>query len=163
MDGGARKDRLWDIYYAVKNRRVSFDWDRCLRVVGERRRKWTVVTIGLAHKYLGLTLEDTPIAGEAKDIPKWLINSLEAEWGSDVRLTPIGHNLRDGKMLLKQIIKRIPPNPIQATVDMEGAFDNRPRIFYQIGDTVYRSGLSAKRIGKSIFSKFDNWLSKGKL
>jgi hypothetical protein len=149
-DGGENKERLWDIYYAVANRSKDFDWDRCLNVVSEKRRKWIVYTIGLAHKYLGLDVSDTPIAHEVGNFPKWLIETLEKEWKSDERLIPLHQCLHDKKRLFKQIKKRIPPNPIQATIDMEGDFDNKPRIFYQIGDIFFRLKPSITRLIKTL-------------
>jgi len=152
-DGGAYQIRLWDIFYAVKNRPADFDWERCLNEISQTRRKWIVCTIGLACKYLGLNVEDTPIAGEAKDIPQWLIKTVEKEWESDVKLVPLHYFLNDKKEFFRQIKKRIPPNPILATIDMEGEFDDRPRIFYQIGDIFYRLNPSVRRIAKHLISK----------
>ena len=149
-DGGENKERLWDIYYAVANRPKDFDWNRCLNVVSEKRRKWIVYTIGLAHKYLGLDVSDTPIAAEIGDFPKWLIETLEKEWKSDERLIPLHQCLHDKKKLFKQIKKRIPPNPIQATIEMEGDFDNKPRVFYQIGDIFLRLRPSITRLIKNL-------------
>jgi hypothetical protein len=145
-DGGENKERLWDIYYAVANRQKDFDWDRCLNVVSEKRRKWIVCTIGLAHKYLGLDVSDTPIADEVSDFPEWLITTLEREWQCDERLIPLHQCLHDKQKLFKQIKKRIPPNPIQATIDMEGDFDNKSRIFYQVGDIFFRLRPSLMRL-----------------
>jgi hypothetical protein len=152
-DGGANKIKLWDIYYAVKNRPVGFDWERCLNEISPTRRKWIICTVGLACKYLGLNVKDTPIAKEVKDIPCWLIKAVEKEWKSDLKLIPLHYFLHDKKKLLRQIKKRIPPNPIQATIDMEGEFDNRPRIFYQIGDVFFRLAPAVRRIAKSLISQ----------
>jgi hypothetical protein len=88
-DGGADRERLWDIYHAVENRADEFDWDKCLKVVSEKRRRWVVCAIGLVHKYLELNLENTPLADEAKKLPGWLIASIEEEWASGVRLLPL--------------------------------------------------------------------------
>jgi len=155
-DGGARKDRLWDIFYAVENRPKDFEWDRFLEISGSKRRKWFVCTLGLAHKYLGLNLKETPIAKEALSIPKWIIKTVEKEWGSEIRLKALQGCLQNKKELFEQIKKRIPPNPIQATIEMEGDFDNKPRIFYQIGDIFFRMPKSIKSVSESIFNKYKN-------
>jgi len=140
-NGGEDQEKLWDIYYAVENRPVDFDWDRCLNVVGEIRKKWVICAIGIAQKYLGLNLNDTPIADQSVEIPQWLIKSLEKHWKSDTRLKPLLYCLHDKKELFRQIMKRLPPNPIQATVQMEGHFDDRSRVTYQFRNILYRLNL----------------------
>lgn len=137
-DGGEFRERLWDVYYMVKNRPADFDWDRCLNIVSKRRRRWIVCTIGLAHKYLGLDISDTPIAEEAKDLPKWLVKRIEKEWKSDIRLIPLSAARHNFKTFIQQVWKRFPPNPITATIDCEGDFDAGTRIFYQIRDMFKR-------------------------
>ncbi len=144
-DGGEYKERLWDIYYAVANRPADFDWNKCLDVVSPTRRKWVITTIGLANKYLGLEIDDLPFADEAKDIPKWIIKTVEREWAREVRLIPLRIAYRKPRMLIEQIRKRLPPNPITATIDMEGEFDDRPRIWYQLGSIAKRIPPSLRR------------------
>lgn len=146
VDGGAKKDKLQDIYYAVKNRPVDFDWDKCLSVVSPVRRRWIVCTIGLAHKYLGLDVSGTPFAESIEQLPEWLLKALEKEWQSDTVIVPLHLLIRDPKNFWKQIKKRMPPNPIQATVEMEGSFDDGRQIFYQIGNILQRLMPSVKRI-----------------
>lgn len=155
-DGGAYKERLWDIYYALENRPKNFEWNRFLEISGSKRRKWFVCAIALAHKYLGLDLSDTPIAKEALAIPRWVIKTVEKEWGSEVKLKPLQSCLQNKKELFEQIKKRIPPNPIQATIEMEGDFDNKPRIFYQIGDVFFRLPKSIRSLSEAIFSQYKN-------
>jgi hypothetical protein len=138
-DGGANKERLLDIFYAVENRPHDFDWNRCLGVVSEKRRSWIVCAIGLAQRFYGLALEDTPIAAEASNIPVWILRAIEKEWKSNVRLKPLLSGLGDSKEFMRQLRKRLPPNPIQATIEMEGSFAGRRRIFYQIGTFLVRS------------------------
>ncbi len=145
-DGGANKERLWDIYYIVKYSGDDFDWDRFLGSVSPRRRRWLVCTLGIAAKYLGLDLSHTPIAAEAAQLPRWLINTLEREWESETKLLPLEAAMFDPKKLFKQIGKRIRLNPIRATIEMEGNFDARTRIFYRIGSIVKGIGPSYGRI-----------------
>lgn len=137
-DGGEFKDKLWDIYYLVKNRPAEFDWDRSLNAVSKKRRRWIICAIGLAHKYLGLDLSGTPIQSNARDLPKWLVRTVEREWKSDVRLIILSNPELNKTELAKQILKRLPPNPITATIDCEGDFDARTRIIYQIRDMFKR-------------------------
>lgn len=145
-DGGAHKHRLWDVYWSVQNRSADFDWDRCLNSVAPHRRKWVIYTIGLANKYLGLTLDGLPFADEASNLPAWLIRSLEREWASETRLQPLHLFKRDPRGLWRQIVKRVPPNAIQATIDMEGSLDATTRIHYQVGDILKRSAQSIGRL-----------------
>jgi hypothetical protein len=149
-DGGADKDKLWDIYYAVENRRADFDWDKCLNVVSPKRRFWIVSAIGLAHHYLNLRMEGIPFSPEFKKIPKWVYRTVEKEWASGVRLLPLHHVLHNKKGLWVQIRKRIPPNPIQATIEVNGAIDQTPRIFYQMADIFKRLFPSWKRISQTL-------------
>lgn len=149
-DGGCNKERLWDIYYITENRPVDFDWDRFLGPVTERRRRWLVCTLGLAEKYLGLNLDNTPISAEARDLPQWLTRTVEKEWATETKHLPLEVAVADPKMLLKQIGKRIRPNPIWATVEMEGSFDAKTRIFYQVGSIFKRSKPVLRRIAASI-------------
>jgi hypothetical protein len=156
-DGGAYKERLWDIYYAVENRPKDFEWDRCLNIAGKKRRKWIICALGLAQKYLGLDLQDTPIEKELEGIPRWVFKTVENEWESKIRLKPLQGCLQNKKELVEQIKKRFPPNPIQATIELEGEFDSTPRIFYQIGDIFYRMPLSLKNL---ISGAYEQYLKK---
>jgi hypothetical protein len=97
-----------------------------------------------------LDLSDTPLADEAREIPRWLIKAVEREWKSNIKLMSLDQFLDDRRELWRQIKKRFPPNPIQSTVNMEGEFDNSPRIIYQIPDIFMRLKPSLKRILKTI-------------
>ena len=152
-DGGAHKEKLLDVFYAVDRRSKNFDWNRCLEVVSRRRRRWIICTIGLAHKYFDLPIDDLPFRSEARRLPVWLTRALEKEWSSGVRLLPLDSCLGDKKMLWRQILKRIPPNPIEATVEMEGDFDRHPRILYQCGSIGIRILPSIKRIRETVLRK----------
>jgi len=154
-DGGVDKERLWDIFYAVQNRPEEFDWDRCLRTVSEIRQRWIISTIGLAHKYLHLEIDHLPFAERAKKLPTWLISAIENEWKSGIRLTSLHICFNDWRALSAQIRKRIPPNPVQATIEMEGSFESRSRLYYQLGTMFIRAVPSIKRIYGMIARKRD--------
>lgn len=148
-DGGADRDRLWDIYHGINNRSEKFDWHRFLNEISLKRRRWIICAVGLAHKYLKLDLAHTPIAEEAKNLPGWLTKAVEKEWDSGVRLTPLQQVRHDRQKFWEQIKKRLPPNPIQATIEMEGHFDKVPRIFYQFSDIFLRLPGSIDKYLKS--------------
>jgi hypothetical protein len=151
-DGGINKEKLWDIYYAVENRPENFDWDRFLNSVGEKRRKWLVCAIGITHKYLGLKIENTPVAKEAKKIPKWVVQAIEREWQNDIKFKYLETTIKSKTEFLSQLKKRFPPNPIQSTINMEGDFDEKPRIIYQFPDMVFRFIPSINKFLKILFS-----------
>lgn len=152
-NGGEDRERLWDIVYAVRNRPEDFDWSRCLDVVSATRRQWIIATIGIAHKYLGLELEGIQFADEARKLPAWLTRCLEKEWEKNLELRALETQLKNPANLLRQIKKRIPPNPIQATIDCEGKFGEGSPIGYQIRDMFKRLMPSVRRISAAITEK----------
>ncbi|MFN2500517.1 MAG: nucleotidyltransferase family protein [Pyrinomonadaceae bacterium] len=149
-DGGSNKEKLWDIYHIVANRPADFDWGRFLNVVPPRRRRWLVCAIGLAHKFLGLDLHGTPIHAEARELPHWLVQTVEREWAAEVKTWPLEASLHDRKLLATQVKKRLRPNPIWATIQMEGSFDARTRVFYQLGSVLKRIVPSLRRIKEAV-------------
>ncbi len=151
-DGGADRQRLWDIVNTIENRSSDFDWGKCLGVVNSKRRRWVVCAIGIAYKYLGLELTNTPLAQEVQILPKWLIRSIEKEW-SEVPLIPLQGYWHDKKGMWKQIKKRFPPNAVTATILMEGDFDRYPRFIYQYANLVSRLFPSLKRFKSLIFGR----------
>jgi hypothetical protein len=131
IDGGRFKDKLWDIYYAVENRRPDFDWDRCLNVVSPIRRRWVVCAIGIAHAYLGLNISGLPFENEAGSIPTWIKKCVEKEWKYNYNFEPILTSTHDSRLLVHQILRRLPPNPIRATIEAEGDLYGNRRALYQ--------------------------------
>lgn len=152
-DGGANREKLWDIYYAVANRPADFDWNRCLNVVDAKRKRWIACAVGLAHRHLNLNLENTPFAAETIQIPQWLTKAVEKEWQSGDRLMPLEACLADKRQFWRQIRKRLPPNAVQATIEMDGEFDDCPRLRYQLGDFFYRLAPSVKRLTKVFLTR----------
>lgn len=152
-DGGENRRRLWDIYYAVSTRPDDFDWDKCLGVVSEKRRKWVIYTIGLAHFYLDLDISGLPFEDEAKRVPLWVRKEVEKQWELDIPITPLMSVLHDRDKLREQLGKRIPPNPIYSTISMEGSLDARTRVFYQIGNFFMRFAPTWRGIVSGYFRR----------
>ena len=143
-DGGAYKEKLKDIHFTLESRAEDFDWKRCLDTVDERRRRWIVCALLLSHKYLGTGIENTPLDKE-KELPRWLVRAVEREWANPVRLRPVLTIFQSPKNLWQQFRKRIPPNPVQATIELGGDFDRYPRAMYQTADVFYRIYTTFKR------------------
>jgi hypothetical protein len=156
ISGGENRERLWDIVYAVRNRPEEFDWSKCLGVVNPTRRQWIIMTVGIAHRYMNLELEGIPFAEEAKDLPVWVVRRLEKEWAKNLEIRSLRSQLNHPIGLIRQIKKRIPPNPIQATVDCEGEFTmtRRRRFEYQIRHMIRRLIAVVRRVPHILSSKW---------
>lgn len=120
-DGGVNKERLLDVYYMIKGRAVDFDWERFLGK-NETRRRWVECVVGLTSLYYGLELKDTPLEGVSNRIPKWVLETVEREWSFGYKLVPLHICLRarNLKEFFRQLRRRLPPNPLQAMVEVEG-------------------------------------------
>jgi hypothetical protein len=132
FDGGRYKDKLWDIYYAVAHRPSDFDWDRCLNVVSRNRRGWVICAIALAHHYLDLRISDLPFRDEASTVPQWILKCVEKEWRQPYHFESVLTSTHDRHILLNQIGRRLPPNPIRATIEAEGDLYGSKRSLYQL-------------------------------
>src|SRR5215203_7018175 len=44
-DGGVNKEKLWDIFYLIKNQKQDFNWHRCLEANGSIRKTWMKAAI----------------------------------------------------------------------------------------------------------------------
>ena len=152
-DGGENRERLWDIVYAVRNRPPHFDWSKCVDVVSATRRQWIVSTIGIAHRYMGLELDGIPFADEAKKLPTWLTRCLETAWARKVEMRALESQIKYPRSFFRQLRKRIPPNPIHATIDCEGNLDDGIRIWYQIRNFFKRLMPSVRRISSAIVER----------
>ena len=137
IDGGLFKDKLWDIYYLVTNRKPDFDWRLCMDFVGPIRKTWVISAIATARDYLDLDLACVPEEVVNFKLPNWYGQALEREWskGPYLRL-PIFSCLNHPKALFEQVSRRFPPNPIAATTDAEGPIDESPRLRYQVKSIV---------------------------
>ena len=86
-----------DIAAALESRAPEFDWERCLGG-NARRSDWVACTLGLAHRLLGASLENTPVVDRARTLPTWLVSTVLRQWGEgrmmhEQMLHSLGHPL----------------------------------------------------------------------
>lgn len=135
---------LWlcDIAAAVESLPETFDWHVFLGHV-RKRADWIACSIGLAHKLLGARIENLSLRREQTQVPAWLTQGVLEHWS---RLFPADHapirpaplmarNLKTGRNIVKGVIERW-PDPITATFNLDGRFDNFPRLPYQCAEFI---------------------------
>lgn len=150
--GAWRPAGLCDIALLAEAYGAQLDWDACL--TGNRKRAgWVSCTIGLAHKLLGAEIAGTPVEEAARNLPRWLVPAVLKEWENPVSVDhivppPLAGKIRHPVETLKAIRKRWPPNPIQATIVMNGPFNEWPRIIFQTGNYLARTAKFLARLPK---------------
>ncbi len=149
-DGGAYRERLLDIAFLIQTCGDDIDWDLCLAPVTATRRRWIVTAVGLAKRYAETGPWTVPFAGEFEMIPEWVYAAVEKEWASGIRLMPLHAVLNDPVQLFRQIRKRIPPNPLQATIELEREIDGRSRVGIQLKNMFRRIRPSMARVGPAL-------------
>lgn len=147
IDGGINKEKLWDIYYLVKNRRASFDWETCLNSNGPVRRTWVNAAIATARDFLELDVSALPKEIRNFRLPKWYLRTLEKEW----KRGPYSRRILSAvvmrpKLLAEQIYRRFPPNPIAATIEVEAPIDESWRPPVQLRSLLNKVGPFAKGV-----------------
>jgi hypothetical protein len=88
-----------------------------------------------------------PVAAQAREIPTWLTDSVLKQWATPFAINqpPMSHSaplaayLRQPAGVFKALKERW-PNPILATVSINGEFNEMPRLPYQIGNCALRAG-----------------------
>ena len=145
---------LWlcDIAAAVEFRQHGFDWDRCLGG-NSRRADWVACAAGLAHRLLGAKIDDTPVAHRAKHLPRWLTATVLKQWEKPsppiYYSKPVGMYLRDPVGLLKGLRSRW-PNPIEATIGLNGPLNDLPRLPFQLGSCLSRAAQFLARLPEAL-------------
>lgn len=139
---------LWlcDVSAAVESLTPDFAWEICLGT-NPRRARWITAAIGLAHRLLHADLSAVPMASEANDIPTWLYESVLKQWATPFAInqppmshpTPMGNYLKRPLGIVTALRERW-PNPILATISINGQFNDFPRLPYQVGNCAVRLG-----------------------
>ncbi len=138
-EGAWRPLWLCDVAVMIEGRAKDFDWDLC---TAEDRKGWVACTVALAGKLLEANVEDVPARACANRLPGWLVPSVLKAW--EVRAmqerhkAPINSVRRYPIYALKGLAYHW-PNPIEGTINMNGSFNEWPRLPFQIGDCLART------------------------
>jgi hypothetical protein len=149
-EGAWRPLWLCDIATALEARSEDFDWERCL-TKNRRHADWVICAMRLAHELLGARLDETPAAHINRPLPRWLVPTILKEWESKIpsmtqrHRAPMASFLHYPAGLLKGLRHRW-PNPIEATVCMNGSFNRLPRLPFQFGNCLARSAKFAAQL-----------------
>jgi hypothetical protein len=136
---------LWlcDLALFLESMSAEFDWQLCLGT-DERRANWILSAVALARDLLGAAISNERINQLAVS-PDWLVESVLRNWEEPFTVKHEPHNhaapilsyLRSPRGLLKDLRCRW-PNPIQATVTVNGTFGSRRRRRYQFRNCLQR-------------------------
>jgi len=151
--GGWRPLWLCDVARVLESREANFDW-KIFFGRDEIRADWLACVLGLAHKLLGARLDDSPISQRAAQLPEWLPCAILRRWSrwynSDYRdevWTSLWSHKTQPLRFLEDAYFRC--DPIRATVDLEGRFDNNPRLPYQFAALARRASKVLVRMFRS--------------
>ncbi|HKO97103.1 MAG TPA: nucleotidyltransferase family protein [Pyrinomonadaceae bacterium] len=144
--GGWRPLWLCDISAAIESLPSNFDWNTCLGR-NKTRARWIECAISLAQRLLEADSENLPVGVNPMNVPAWLVDNVLQQWATPFAMDqppmshplPMAELLRRPSGLLEGLGKRW-PNPILATVSVEGSFNEFPRFPYQLANCVSRAG-----------------------
>lgn len=148
-EGAWRPLWLCDITVGLEQRALNFDW---ARFSGSKnpRRKWFACPLTLAHQLLGANMEGVPDRIRTERLPSWLLPAVLKEW--EVRSMSKRHNTptssvwrNPGQALKLDYFRTHWPNSIEATVGVNGPFNEMPRLPFQVGNCAVRAMTFAAR------------------
>jgi hypothetical protein len=138
---------LWlcDVGVGVESLPATFSWDICLGPNATRAR-WIKCAIALAKQLLGADTKDVP-AELSVPVPAWLLENVLKQWERPFAINqpPMSHPLPMANLLrhpsrLPEGLRQRWPNPILATISVNGEFNNLPRLPYQLANLISRAG-----------------------
>jgi hypothetical protein len=131
--GANRAMWLCDVAAAIDAAQENFDWDLALGVE-EPQRGWVRGAIGAAQRLLEVDLKGTAVESCARETPEWVFKAILEEWGKVYEFPDRVEWLLKRPVLLIRELPRHWPNPIEATVNLRGAFSDTPRLPLQVGE-----------------------------
>ena len=141
--GGWRPIWLCDIAVLLESSNAAFSWELCLGR-DARRARWIGCTIALARDLLGAQIAPGAPRYVTSNPPGWFKRTILREWSNPsapnaTSLALMIPELESRPWKLKSAMLGRWRNPVQATVDCDGAFDTLPRLPYQLWDGVSRA------------------------
>jgi hypothetical protein len=130
--GAVRFSRLCDIALMLERRTPDFDWGRLLGS-DPIRDNWVRTTLGLAHRFAGARIDDTPVAGADVNLPGWLVEAAARQLPQ--QQDDPGNSfiqLASRPTDLVSILRRRWPDPVQATLRYPARFDSASRLRLQV-------------------------------
>src|SRR5258708_4568923 len=137
---------LWlcDLGLLLESMPENFDWKLCLGESG-RRSNWILSAVGLARQLVGARINNEGIAERTGKIPGWLVTAVLKQWETPfaVNQPPMSHRaplssyLLSPRGLFRDLANRW-PDPVLATVSINGQFNGLPRLPYQFGNIAAR-------------------------
>ena len=148
---------LWlcDVGVTVESIPDNFSWEICLGK-NSTRANWICCAIALAGRLLDAKIDELPLVID-NQLPSWLLDSVLQQWNRPFAINqppmshpvPVADLFRHPSGLIEGLRHRW-PNPIIATISMNGEFNSLPRFPYQMANCV-------SRIGRLIFGS-PKWL-----
>jgi hypothetical protein len=137
---------LWlvDLAVALEARPAGFEWTRCL---GSDRRAadWVTCALALAAHLLGARVDGTAAVARAGTLPPWLVQAVLRNWARGTgtsHLPPVfqalAAELRHPTRAWAEARRRW-DRPIEATMEVGGAFGRGPRWPYQVAAAAGRA------------------------
>lgn len=133
--GASRPIWLCDVSAMLEALPEDFDWELCL---GDEPlcRHWITVVVALARELLDARLNAVPARFPRPQLPRWLVPTVLKQWSRPF-------NVYMPRPRFAYVLRRLPtqilsefvarwPDPITATVSLNGAFDAKPRWPYQV-------------------------------
>ncbi len=137
---------LWlcDLALLVESTNPNFDWRICLGT-DKRRANWILSAIGLARELLGAMISDEAMTARST-APAWMIQAVVRNWAQPFigkhephnHLAEIKSYVRRPRGFLTDLKHRW-PDPILATVSVNGSFGTHPRLRYQLQNWLKRT------------------------
>jgi hypothetical protein len=128
---------LWlcDLGLLLESMPESFDWNLCLGK-NQRRSNWILSAVALANRLVGARINNDEIAERSRKTPRWLELAVLRQWDIPLReaheaLPLLAGYLRRPMDFVREIPNRW-PDPIVATINVRGKFNNYPRVLYQL-------------------------------